>query len=202
MAERAKGKAKAKSAKGGKVKSRGRVATLPKQSKPKKRGVGDNSGDHKVPDEVYERHLSKINSTEKSMEKAKVEYDQAKGVHQSAYKSAKNDGCNIDAIRLARKLDKMDHGAVVIDYADVGRVLNLMKSPLGDTQLDLFGSMVSSPAKESPSLAGAHAGKNGERRDGNPFMPGTAEFQEYDASWLAEQKKIAGEMGEGSPSVN
>ena len=93
MAQRARAKKTAKSR--GVVKSRGTVAVLPKR-KAKRRGRGDNSGDHSVPDEVYERHLAKIDSTAKAMERAKAEYDQAKGVHQSAFKAAKGDGCDID----------------------------------------------------------------------------------------------------------
>lgn len=193
MASRAKAPKRKAAAKGkkGKIVSRGTVAVLPKQSKArvKKRGIGDNSGDHRVPDEVYERHLSKINTTEKAMERAKAEYDQAKGVHQNAYKAAKNDGCNTDAIRLARKLDKMDHGAVVTDYADVGRVLNIMRSPLGSEQMDLFGS-ISAPAVEvDVALQGLNAGKNAEPIDNCPYPAGSENYVMWRDNWEKGQEQ-------------
>lgn len=183
MAERARSKKKPGA---GKVKSRGRVATLPKKSK---RGRGDNSGDHSVPDEVYERHLAKINSTEKAMDRAKAEYDQAKGVHQSAYKAAKSDGCDIDAIKRARKLDAQDHGIVQITYANVARVLNIMGSPLGSQQLDLFGSITAPAASPiDPYVRGEADGKAAVDPGGNPYTPGSEEFQRYAEGWAAGQQ--------------
>jgi len=197
MAERA--RAKKKAAKGtGRVPSRGTVATLPKSAKAKgkkKPDIGHNSGMHKVPDEVYDRHLAKINSSEKSMQKAKAEYDQARGVHQSAFKAAKNDGCNIDAIRLARKLDSMDHGAVVTDYADVGRVLNLMKSPLGSQQMDLFGSITPPEPPVDAALQGQMAGRNGEPAQNNPHTPGTENFTIWAENWVAGQGQLQDGIG-------
>ena len=170
---------------------------MPKNAKGKgksrKRGRGDNSGDRSVPDEVYERHLSKIESTAKAMDKAKEAYDQARGVHQNAFKAAKEDGCNTDAIRIARKLDKLDHGAVVIDYADVGRVLTLMRSPLGSGQLDLFGG-ISAPEKAAtvdPAAQGLRAGRAAEPAENNPHPPGSAEFQAWAENWAAGQKENA-----------
>lgn len=195
MATRASGKKKTKGKipmKGDPRKgSRGKVAKVAK-----KRGRGDNSGDHAVPDEVYERHLSKIDSTAKAMEKAKEAYDQAKGVHQSAYKAAKNDGCDIDAIRLARKLDKQDAGVTQVTYANVSRVLNIMGSPLGSQQLDLFGSIAQPEvqAKVDPGAQGLNAGRNGENRGNNPFNPGTPEFEQWDGSWIKGQAEIVKTM--------
>lgn len=191
MAARAKPKAKKKAA-SGKVPSRGKVATLPKRKKRGRRG--DNSGDHSVLDEVYERHLHKINSTEKAMQKAKEEFDQAKGVHQSAYKSAKGDGCDIDAIKLARKLDTQDHGVTQITYANVARVLNLMESPLGSKQLDLFGAIAAAePPKPDPAVEGLKAGKEGAPAENNPHPVGTDDF----AAWANSHKRGLKETTEG-----
>lgn len=189
MASRANPKKKAAAAKG-KVPSRGRVATLPKKTKAKKRRRGDNSGDHSVPDEVYERHLAKINSTEKAMQKAKEEFDQAKGVHQSAYKAAKGDGCDIDAIKLARNLDQQDHGVTQITYANVARVLNLLESPLGSAQMDLFGAIVTvdSP-KVDPFVRGEADGKAAVDAGDNPYNAGSSEFQRWAEGWAKGQQE-------------
>ncbi len=183
MAERARAKPKAGK---GKVRSRGTVATLPKKAKRGKRG--DNSGDHSVPDEVYERHLAKINSTEKAMDKAKEAYDQAKGVHQSAYKAAKSDGCDTDAIKVARKLDGQDHGITQIMYANVARVLNIMESPLGSKQMDLFGSIKSvEPARADPTKLGEQAGREAVDAGSNPYKPGSDDFVAWADGWAKGQ---------------
>lgn len=191
MATRA--NAKNRKAKTGKIVSRGKVATLPKsamKAKGKKRGIGHNSGGG-IPDEIYERHLAKIDTTAKAMEKAKEAFDQAKGVHQSAYKTAKNDGCDIDAIRLARKLDKQDHGVTQVTYANVARVLNIMGSPLGAEQLDLFGSIVEPSPAVDVALQGQNAGKNGEPMTNNPWPPGSEDFQVWHENWTLGQSQIA-----------
>lgn len=171
--------------------SRGRVAKTSK-----KRRRGDNSGDHSVPDEIYERHIAKIDTTAKAMEKAKEAFDQAKGVHQSAYKAAKGDGCDIDAIRLARKLDKQDAGVTQITYANVSRVLNLMGSPLGSDQLDLFGAIAGPAvvAKVDPMAQGLRAGRDGENRSNNPFSPGSDDFKTWDDYWITGQSEIVAKM--------
>lgn len=199
MANRARPKAK-KSSKG-RIPSRGKVATLPKQSKSKKRGRGDNSGLHAVPDEVYERHLAKIDSTAKAMERAKAEYDQAKGVHQSAFKAAKGDGCDIDAIRLARKLDKQDSGVTQVTYANVSRVLNLMESPLGSKQLDLFGAIAKPEPEVDAFLQGEQAGKEAVDAGSNPFTPGSLKFGQWAEGWVKGQAANAAKIGKADPAT-
>lgn len=186
MANRAKPRARTKAARG-KIKSRGKVATLPKQSRKAKGGIGHNSGGG-IPNEVYERHLAKIDTTAKAMEKAKESFDQAKGVHQSAYKAAKSDGCDTDAIRLARKLEKQDHGVTQVTYANVARILNIMGSPLGSEQLNLFGAIETPSPKVDANLQGQMAGKNAEPAENNPFDPGTDNFQQWAEGWVTGQE--------------
>lgn len=194
MASRANPKKKAAAAKG-KVTSRGTVAKLPKQTKRKKGRRGDNSGDHSVPDEVYERHLAKIDTTSKAMEKAKEAFDQAKGVHQSTYKAAKGDGCDVDAIREARRLDKQDVGVTQTTYANISRVLNLMGSTLGSGQMDLFGAIArpdkkgddNTPGKDA-FLQGEQAGKEAVDAGSNPFTPGSLKFGQWAEGWAKGQK--------------
>lgn len=186
MAARANPKKKATAGKG-RIPSRGKVATLPKKKAKKRARRGDNSGDHSVPDEVYERHLNKIDSTAKAMERAKLEYDQAKGVHQSAYKAAKGDGCDTDAIKLARKMDTQDHGITQIMYANVARVLNIMESPLGSKQMDLFGAIVAAEPKPDPEGEGFKAGKEAEPIENNPYEVATENFVKWEDSWKRGQ---------------
>lgn len=200
MAERAKAPAK-KSRKGGKIKSRGTVAELPKSAK-RKPGIGHNGGGPS--DELYARHWEKIESTSKAAEKAKEAYDQAKGVHQAAYKQAKQDGCDTDAIRLLRKLHKQDQGVVTMMYSNVARVARIVGSPYGPEQLGLFDNM-ESPAgspKVDANLQGQMAGKQGEPRDNNPFSPGSDDYQTWDDGWMTGQKMIAEGMRPEGSAVN
>lgn len=203
MAARA--SAKSKNARKGKVPSRGKVATLPPQSTRAKnaakgnggkRGkVGHNSGG--ISDEVYQTFLDRIDRTRLAMDKSKELYDQAKGVHQSAFKAAKEAGCDTDAIRLAHKLNKQDAGQVQILYANVSRILDITESPLGTEQLNLFGSIAPpKPAEEKPSVRGLKAGEAGVDRRQNPYTPGSEEFAEYDSAWVKGQERIAARMGD------
>lgn len=194
MAERARAKgkkatAKKKAPKGAQA-SRGKVAKT--AAKP---GIGHNSGS--VPDEVYDRHLKRIDQTAKAMDKAKLEYDQKKGEHRSAFRAAKDDGVNIDAVRIARELDKQDAGVVVTNYSDVGRVLRLMESPLAD-QMDLFQN-IEVPLPANATLAGTQAFKSGNDRSTNPYKAGTAEYVNFDTAWKAEADKATLKDGEGQP---
>lgn len=183
MAERARSKAKKTTTKGGKTVSRGKVA----KTKP---GPGHNSGG--VPDEVYERHLKKIETTDRAMAKAKEEYDQTKGVHQQAYKAAKADGCDIDAIKLARKLDQRDAGVVAIQYSETGRILKLMGSPLS-VEMKLFDD-IELPIATKASLDGKQAGAMSAPRDSNPHRQGTPEYVAWDDAYVAAQSNLSPEL--------
>lgn len=161
----------------------------PKAAKGKKAGPGHNSG--AIPDEVYERHLKKIDQTAKAMDKAKLEFDQKKGEHQSAFKSAKSDGLNTDAIKLARKLDSLDAGQVLLDYSETGKILKLMRSPLS-VQMSLFD--ITLPKDVQAAMDGKAAGKMSAPRDTNPHAAGSPEFVEWDQCWLAAQNELSPEL--------
>ena len=155
-----------------------------------KPGPGHNG---EVPDEVIERHLEEVNTKRLAMDKAKLEHDQKKGEFRAALKLAKEDGVNVDALRWAHDLSKQDSAEVLRRVHDTGRMLKLMKVPLG-TQFSLF-SDVEAPKLVNPVLAGQAAGKSGAPRTENPHPPGSNEFQLWDDAWLAEQTKIAQRMG-------
>lgn len=192
MAERAKSKTATKKAKkgpkGGQA-SRGKVAKT--DSKP---GAGHNSG--KSDPTVVRMHHEKIDDIETRVKSAKTKYDQLRGELRSAYAVVKQDGIAVDDFKLARELDKRDHGEVITGYANVGEYLAAIKSPLS-TQMDLFAN-ISIPLPANATLAGTQAYKSGMDRDTNPFKPGTDEFANYDGAWLAAQTATAGEMGENA----
>ena len=169
MAERARSKAKKAS------KSKTKSARAKTEAPPPSIG-------HNVPDEVIERHVKKITQTGAALETAK-------GAHQSAYAKAKEDGVNTDALKLALKLHgKRDHGVVVTDYADTGRILKLMGSPLA-TQLDMFQDL--NAAEPPPYAEGLKAGRNAEPPENNPHKAGTEKFVRWAEGWAGGQAENA-----------
>jgi len=185
VAARAKAKKKStkgRSASGGAVGSRGRVA---KTASP---GKGHNSGGPS--DELYQRHWAKIETTAKAVEKAKEAYDQAKGVHQSAYKTAKSDGCDTDAIRALRKLHKQDQGVVTMLYSNIARVARIVGSPYGPDQLDLFSGMEEPGEVVDVALQGLNAGKNAEPVDNCPYPPGSDNYVMWRDNWEKGQEQV------------
>lgn len=191
MAERAKAKAKGKKAAAPKGRKRKVLS-----ADPKKHNQADG-----VPDEVYDRNLKNIERTAKAMEKAKEVYDSARGAHRDAYREAKDDGCDIEAIKLARQLHKQDHGIVITTYSNTGRVLALMESPLAE-QLDLFANLQPAREKVDAPTQGLRAGRAAEPRSNNPYPPGSEEYQAWDSQWLVGEREIISRMGSGSPAVN
>jgi hypothetical protein len=170
MAERAKGKGKGK--KGG-------------------NGIGHNNAPvgGNVADEVYRRWLGKIDVAEAAYDRANETAKSRKGELRQIYATAEEDGCNITSIKDARKKHKQDHATVAQDYADTGRVLRIMKSPLA-IQLQLFDPVDWSPETRA-ALEGELAGRRGDPIEQNPNTPGSPAFQAYDAAWRKGQKAMA-----------
>lgn len=192
MAERAKSKTAAKKAKKG---PKGGQASRGKVAKPDdKPSSGHNSG--KVGPEVIRMHHEKIDAIETQVKSTKAKYDQKRGELRAAYAVVKQDGIAVDDFKLARELDKRDHGEVVVGFANVGEYLSAIKSPLA-VQMDLFQN-INIPLPANATLAGTQAYKSGMDRDTNPFKPGTDEFANYDGAWLAAQTATASEMGENA----
>lgn len=193
MASRANPKKKAASAKG-KVPSRGRMATLPKTKKGKKRGIGDNSGIHAVPDETILRAIETLRTKKRAMKKVQEEFDQVKGVYRSARKKAKADGLNMDAFDLIEALENQDQGSVLINHADAGRYLKLTESPLA-LQMELFQNLSAPAPKVDANLQGQQAGKNAEDAENNPFQAGSEDFVAWAEGWATGQQMNAEKIG-------
>lgn len=196
MAERArstkgKGKSKNKPPKGAQG-SRGKVA----KTDP---GPGHNSGE--VSPALIWSHHDKINGIEIRLVKAKAAYDKIKGELRSAYAVVKQDGLVVDDFKLARELDKKDHGEVIRGYDNVGIYLAGMKSDLA-TVTGLFTDIAVLDAMNA-KIAGAAAFKDKVDRGNNPHQAGTEAFVEWDTAWMgeAEKAKLA-EDGGGDRVVN
>lgn len=183
MAARASGKKKAakKKAPTGAQGSRGKVA----KADPKT-GIGHNSG--RVSAALIKDHHEKITAIEERLAKKKSEFDTVKGQLRSAYAMVKQDGIQVDDFKLARELDKRDHGSVITGYANTGEYLRAIKSDLA-IQMDLFQS-IDIPLPADAKLAGTHAFSNKEPRTNNPFQQGTEEFVEWDGAWMAAGDKV------------
>lgn len=196
MAERARVSAKKKAAKG-KVKGKP-IATIPQATKGRKgkRGIGDNSGLHAVPDEVIERNLDALKAKKKALDKVVNDYkedlDQARGVYRSARKLAKKEGVNLKAFDIMSDLESEDMGHVQVNYADVARYQKITDSPL--LQLEMFAGMLTPEPKVDVALQGQQAGKEGVNRTSNPWKPGSDEFQCWDENWIVGQQQIAAGM--------
>jgi len=189
MAERAKAKkASAKKAPKGAQGSRGKVA---KTDKP---GVGHNSG--KVSAALVKDHHDKICAIETRLAAAKTKYDSVKGELRAAFAVVKQDGIQVDDFKLARELDKRDHGSVVVGYANTGEYLSAIKSELA-TQLELFQGLTI-PEAAHPGLAGTQAFNSGNDRSTNPFQQGTPEYVDFDNAWMAAAKEKGLTDGDGA----
>lgn len=188
MAERAKAKKKAaskkKAAPKGAQASRGRVA----KTEPKP-GIGHNSG--KPSPALIKDHHEKISAIETRLAVAKTKYDQVKGELRSAYAVVKQDNIVVDDFKLARELDKRDHGSVVTGYANTGDYLAAIKSELAKvhglfTDIEVLDAM-------NATFAGAHAFANGEDRSNNPHQAATEAYVNWDVAWMtaADKKALA-----------
>jgi hypothetical protein len=67
-------------------------------------------------------------------------------------------------------------------------VLNIMESPLGSKQLDLFGAIVAAePPKTDPAKLGEQAGREAVDAGANPFTPGSEDFVAWADGWAKGQ---------------
>ncbi len=183
MAERA--RAKSKTAKGGKTKPpKGAQGSRGKVAKTGAAGIGHNSGQPSPAlTKTTHEELSKI---EVRRDAAKAKYDQIKGEFRSRYAVAKQDGFDIEALKLARRLHAEDHGIVIQTHANVGTYLAAIGSELA-TQLDFLQELSKAPPHNA-TLAGAHAFRSGNDRATNPYPAGSAEYVDFDNSWMQSAK--------------
>lgn len=131
-------------------------------------GPGHNSGE--VPAEVIQRHYAQIGAALKASKAADEVAKKKRAALQNAYKAAKSDGCPVDAMKDARKLNDGDHAEAILHYKDVGRVLEIT-----DSELPLFRE-ITLPPPVNAYLAGKQAGREGAPADSNPHPPGSEEF--------------------------
>src|SRR5690242_399258 len=131
-------------------------------------GPGHNSGE--VPAEVIQRHYAQIGTALKASKAADEVAKKKRAALQNAYKAAKSDGCPVDAMKDARKLNEGDHAEAILHCPDAGRVLEVT-----DSELPMFRE-ITLPPPVNAYLAGKQAGREGVPADSNPHAPGSEEF--------------------------
>lgn len=150
-----------------------------------------------VSDETIGMHIGLIKDAEAKWRKLRDEATQAQGVLRNRYKVAKNDGVDVDSLKLAFRIAERVSGEVISEQRAVGRYLRIMGAPIG-TQWSLFDEVEiegGDGPKVDPNLQGQHAGRNGEPAENNPFTPGTEPFTEWAAGWVNGQEMLASGVG-------
>lgn len=143
---------------------------------------GKNAGE--ISDEALDRHIRLIKAAEGEWREARDKASELQGVLRNRYKVAKNDGVDIEAMKLAFRIAERPSGEFVSEHRNVGRYLRAMSAPVG-TQFGLF-DFLDAKAEAAPqdeksieaeaTLAGEHAGLNGEPKENNPHTAGTPQW--------------------------
>lgn len=157
-----------------------------------------------VSDEALLRHIDLIKAAEAEYDEARDETSKRSGVLRNRYKVAKEDGVDIESLKLALKLAKRTSGEVVTEHRNVGRYIRLMSLPIG-TQFGLFevpADKEAEGADRGPAmdaeLQGQASYRNSEPRENNPFQPGTQEHVDWGQGWNNAQTHTAMSMKPGN----
>lgn len=168
------------------------IETLAKNAA-KENAKGKNTGE--VADETVGMHINLIKAAEVEWRELRDKASAAQGVLRNRYKVAKQDGVDVDALKLAFRINERASGEVISEQRNLGRYLKIMGSPLG-TQWSLFEEEgEDGKPKVDPNLQGQHAGRNGEPAENNPFTPGSEQFTDWAEGWVAGQQMLAQGVG-------
>lgn len=159
---------------------------------------GKNAGP--ISDEAMLRHIQLIQAAELEFDEARDAAAVKSGILRNRYKVAKNDGADIEALKLALKLAKRTSGEVVTEHRAVRRIILLMNLPIGH-QFDLFkvGGDDEAAAEGKPNgmdaeLQGQAAYRNSEPIVNNPFTQGTEDYFNWSQGWRNAQNATAQSM--------
>ena len=158
---------------------------------------------HNVPPAVFLKHYRAIRDLKDAHAETGMAIARAK-------KAAKNDGVDLDALKIIEKWSDLDVDEAELQLKHVRIYAQWLKSPLV-TQLAMFAEPEAPPVDDKSDeeqrewVAGGRgfdAGEAGHERDTNPFGAGSFEHVAWDKSWgrghkvwLNAQKAIAAEMG-------
>jgi hypothetical protein len=167
---------------------------------------GHNSG--VVDEEIERRNTLQIKAAMQDLNIIMSEAASKRGILGSFKKLAKKEGCDVDAIMYALKLEARaktgGSSAIVSEHRAVGRILKYLESPLG-TQFRLFdaGEDAAAPKDDKTieneaALAGEHAGLNGEPKENNTHTPGTTEWFGWNNGWQIGADKLTDSFKNGT----
>lgn len=158
---------------------------------------------HNVPPAVFLKHYRTIRDL-------KQEHAEAGTAVARAKKAAKNDGVDLDALKIIEKLADLDADEAEMQLKHVRIYAQWLESPLV-TQLAMFAEPPREPVDDKTAeeqrewVAGGRgfdAGEAGHERGTNPFEAGSFERVAWDKSWTRgfkvwtnAQKAIAAKMG-------
>ncbi len=147
-----------------------------------------------VPDEVKKRNWDAITDALAVMAAAEKELKRAKGVVQSCYSTAKNDGCNIEAMKKLRKMEKVDSDEFDLDMKETARLAVVVGSPVAETS---FMLILGEADKVNFFTQGFTAGKAGDDVTTCPYDAGSEDAEKWGKGWAAGQAKLAEGLGRG-----
>ncbi|MFN4017633.1 MAG: hypothetical protein ACK4JB_19995 [Reyranella sp.] len=147
-----------------------------------------------VPDEVYQRNWQAITDALVVMDAAAKALKSAKGVVQSCYSTAKSDGCNIEAMKRLRAMEKIDTDELDLDMRTVARIAGIVSSPIAETSLMLI---LGEADKVNYYTQGFTAGKAGDDFASCPYDPGSENAEKWGKGWHAGQAKNMETLGRG-----
>lgn len=163
--------------------------------------AGHNSGE--VPDETLQLHVSLIKAAKLELAELLKDVAAKRGVLGNRKKVAKKDGCDVEAIMLGLKLEERvatgGSSPIVSEHRQVGRVLKILDCPLY-TQFKLFDLDAEQHTEtkseedliKEATLAGEHAGLNGEPKENNPHRnaPGSPKWFGWNNGWQVGADKL------------
>lgn len=165
---------------------------------------GKNTGE--ISDEALDRHIRMIKAAEGEWREARDKAAELQGVLRNRYKVAKNDGVDVEAMKLAFRIAERPASEFVAEHRNLGRYLRLMAAPVG-TQFGLFDFLDArtdaAPGDEQSmeaeaTLAGEHAGLNSEPKENNPHVAGTAPWFAWNNGHQVGADKLADNLHTGN----
>lgn len=160
-------------------------------------------GSHNVRPDVFLKHYRNIRDL-------KAEQKDAAAAVARGKKAAKNDGIDLDAMKLLEKLADLDTDEAELLMRHLREYAKWIELPVG-MQTTMFGepepaTVSAEQAQEqrewAAGEAGATAGKAGHEREDNPHDAGSPEHVAWDkawskgfATWKKGQAKLAGQLG-------
>lgn len=131
--------------------------------------------------ETIEEYWADYCTKRKDEQKAAEALKTAKSKTSAVLKSAKDNGCPIDAFKEVYSMGKQDVSEIRLHQRDVKRVLSIARPDMAQ-QLDMFVDVEAAPPVDYDAQ-GYAAYKNNEPKSNDPAKPGSEESAQWNAGW-------------------